>query len=163
MYGRRAIQTNCSKCSHGISPTDTVESSNGHLVHVDCARPRMLTADERVLIFRYCANHNVAQCLTCGQGLHWRELAADPLDGGSNLCPHCRKDLTENVRAHVYGCVVLPTEVRERAEALREAAQHLIKRSQQLHDTADVLIREAEVALRKRRQALRDALAKAAS
>ena len=157
-------QLTCGKCSKVISLGDTIESSGGRVAHVDCARPRMLTPDERALILRYCSNHNVAQCLTCGQGsLHWRELAADPLDGGSNLCPRCRKDLTENVRAHVYGCVVLPTEVRQRADALREAAQHLIKQSQQQHDRADVLIRQAEAALQERRKALRNALAKAAS
>jgi len=156
------MQTTCAKCSHVISPTDTIESSNGSLAHLDCARPRMLTPDERALIFRYCWDHTVAECLTCGRGVGWRELAADPLDGRSNLCPHCRKDLTENVRAHLYRCALMPAQVRQRAEALREAARHLVKQSQQLRDAADVLVREAEVAVRKERQALRDALAKAA-
>jgi metal-responsive CopG/Arc/MetJ family transcriptional regulator len=56
--------------------------------------------------------------------------------------------------------VTVPTELRQRAEALREAAQHLVKQSQQLHDRAGVLILQAEAELRERRKALRDAMAK---
>src|SRR2546428_3641548 len=65
------------------------------------------------------------------------ELAADPLGGRTNICPRCRKDLTENVRTHLYGCAKLPAEVRLRAQALREAA-HLWPRLEP-RDTAHAL------------------------
>jgi ribosome-binding protein aMBF1 (putative translation factor) len=84
------------------------------------------------------------------------ELAAEPLGGGrTNFCPRCRKDLTENVRTHLYGCAKLPAEVRLRAQALREAAQRLVRQSQELVDNADVRIREAETALFLAQHALR--------
>lgn len=154
------MQVKCSKCSQPIALTDIIEieSSDVSLSHVDCRRPRTLTADERALLFVYCFDHIVAQCLTCSLSFRMTELAADPLGGRANLCPRCRKDLTENVRAHLYGCVMLPSEVRLRAQAVREAAQHLVKRSQQLRDKADVTIREAEVALFESQQALRAAI-----
>ena len=84
------------------------------------------------------------------------ELAAEPLGGGrTNFCPRCRKDLTENVRTHLYGCAKLPAEVRLRAQALREAAQRLVRQSQELVENADVRIREAETALFLAQHALR--------
>jgi hypothetical protein len=42
---------------------------------------------------------------------------------------------------------MLPSEVRRRAKAVREAAQQLVKQSQQARDRSDVLIREAEALL----------------
>ncbi len=89
-----------------------------------------------------------------------RKLAADPLDGRTIMCPRCRKDLIENVRRHLSGCATLPSKVRLRAQAVREAAQRLVKRSQELRDNADVLIREAEAALFESQQALRAAMRK---
>jgi hypothetical protein len=68
------------------------------------------------------------------------ELAADPLDSRTNMCPRCRKDLTENVRTHLYGCAMLPSEVRLRVQAVRDAAQRLVKQSQELVDNAGILI-----------------------
>jgi len=76
------------------------------------------------------------------------ELAADPLGGRTNICPRCRKDLTENVRTHLYGCAKLPAKCGCGAQALREAAQRLVRQSQELVENADVRIREAETALR---------------
>ena len=142
------MQVKCSKCSDPIAPTDVIESSKGRLSHVNCARPRTLTMDERTLLFGYCIDHVVAQCLPCGLSFRIAELAADPL-GRSRAyqCPRCRKALTENVRSHLYGCAMLPAEVRLRAQAVREAAQRLVKETQQLRDRSDVLIREAEAAL----------------
>jgi len=55
-----------------------------------------------------------------------------------------RKDLTENVRAHLFSCVTLPSDIRQRTQEVRDAAQALIKRSRELSDRTDVLIREAE-------------------
>ena len=115
---------------------------------------RPLNPEERALLFYYCLNHVVARCLGCARSYYLSELVADLLSGRTHLCPQCRRDLTENVRTHVYGCTVMPEEVRQRAEALREVAQRLVKQSQQLRDKADVLIREAEAAVEESRRAL---------
>jgi len=58
----------------------------------------------------------------------------------------------------VYGCGIVPDEVRQKAQALREVAQRLVKESRQLRDSADVLIREAEAAVEENRRALWQAL-----
>ena len=154
------MQVKCTKCGQFIALSDIIESSNGLLSHVDCKRPRSLTAEERHLLFVYCSDHAVAQCLSCGLSFRMMELAADPLDSRTNLCPRCRKDLTENVRTHLYGCAMLPSEVRLRAQAVREAAQRLVKQSQELVDNAGILIGEAETALFEAQQALRTAMRK---
>jgi len=86
------------------------------------------------------------------------ELAADPLGSRTNMCPQCRRDLTESVRGHLYGCVVLPSDIRQRTHEVRDAAEILIKRSQDLNDRSHVLIREAEAQLFERQQALRAAM-----
>jgi hypothetical protein len=39
--------------------SDVIESSDGRLSHIDCTRPRMLTAEERALLFVYCYGHAV--------------------------------------------------------------------------------------------------------
>src|SRR5215831_10743669 len=146
------MQVKCTKCSEPIALSDVIESSDGRLSHMDCQRPRMLTAEERALLFVY--------CFGCDLRFRMAELAADALGGGTNLCPRCRKDLTQSARGHVYGCAMLPAEVRLKAQAVREAAQHLVKESQQLRDRSDVLIREAEAALFERQRALREVMAR---
>jgi len=70
------------------------------------------------------------------------QLAADTLGSRTNLCPRCRRDLTESVRGHLYGCAMLPAEVRRRAQEVRDAARRLVKESQVLPERSDVLIRE---------------------
>ena len=74
---------------------------------------RPLSPDERALLFYYCLNHAVARCLGCARSYYLSELVADLLSGRTHLCPPCRRDLTENVRSHVYGCTVMPEEVRQ--------------------------------------------------
>src|SRR5215475_6094893 len=141
------MQVNCAKCSQPIALTDIIEANNGHLSHVDCKRPKVLTPEERALIFVYCAGHVVARCPACDISYRYAELAADTMGGSrTNMCPRCHQDLTEAIRAHVFRCPMLPSEVQLRARAVREAAQRLVKESQQLRDNADVLIREAEAA-----------------
>ena len=151
------MQVQCSKCSEPITLSDAVQSSKGRLSHIDCSRPGMLTTEESALLFAYCFGHPVAYCCD----LHFRlaELAADA-GGRTNLCPRCRQDLTESVRAHLYGCAMLPSAVRLRAQELRQAAQHLVKESQQLRDTSDVLIREAEAMLFEKQRALRKVMSR---
>ena len=152
------MQVKCPKCSEPIALSDVIESSDGRLSHMDCQRPRMLTVEERALLFVYCFGHAVAFCLNCDLRFRMAELAADALGSRTNLCPHCRRDLTQSARAHVYSCAILPAEVRLKAQAVREAAQHLVKESQQLRDTSDVLIREAEALLFERLGSLREAM-----
>jgi hypothetical protein len=123
-----------------------------------CSTSRPLTADERALLFHCCLNHTVARCLACCRTYYLSELVADLLSGRTHLGPQCRRDLTEDVRSHVYGCGIVPDEVRQKAQALREVAQRLVKESRQLRDSADVLIREAEAAVEANRRALWQAL-----
>ena len=152
------MQVRCEKCSRPIALTDVIEASAGRLSHLDCARAQGLTPEERALLFVYCSDHPVAHCLACGAHFHMAELAADPLGSRTNMCPQCRRDLTESVRGHLYGCVVLPSDIRQRTHEVRDAAEILIKRSQDLNDRSHVLIREAEAHLFERQQALRAAM-----
>jgi len=155
------MDVKCSKCSKAIAITDIIESNSGLLSHVDCKRPKVLTPEERALIFVYCAGHVVARCPACDISYRYAELAADMMGGSrTNMCPRCHQDLTEAIRAHVFRCPMLPSEVQLRARAVREAAQRLVKESQQLRDNADVLIREAEAALFESRKALHAAMSK---
>ena len=161
------MQVMCSKCSQPIALTDNIESSDGRLSHADCERPQVLTPEERALVFIYCGNHVVAYCLSCSEKYRFTELAADLFGSGcmfgsgrTNMCPRCRRDLTEDVRAHVFRCMTLPAEVRFRAQAVREAAQRLVKQAQQASDRADALIREAEALLSEQQRALRAVVAR---
>ena len=134
------------------------------LSHVDCKRPHVLTPEERALVFVYCSGHVVARCPACDISFRYTELGADALGGGrTNMCPRCRRDLTEAVRAHLFRCPTLPGEIRLRAQELREAAQRLVKESQQLRDTSDVLIRRAEAELFRSQRAFREAMSKRAA
>ena len=155
------MRVNCSKCSQQIALADVVESDRGRLLHVDCKRPQALTWEERGLIFLYCSDDIVAQCPGCDVSYRYAELAADVLGGGgTNMCPRCRRDLTEVIRAHLFRCTMLPSEVRLRAHAVREAAQRLVKESRQARDRSDVLIREAEATLFECQRALREAMSR---
>lgn len=157
------MQTNCGRCSRPIALTDVIEASDGQLSHADCEQPQGLTAEERTLLFVFCSDHAVAYCVSCGLSFRLMELGADSVAARTNLCPRCRRDLTETARAHIFRCVTLPSELRQRTQEVREAAQHLIKRSQALSDKADVVIREAEAHLFERQQGLRAAMAKTKS
>jgi len=155
------VQIKCSKCGQLIAVTDIIESNNGHLSHIDCKRPQVLTPEERALVFVYCSGHVVARCPACDISFRYTELAADILGGSrTNMCPRCRRELTEAVRAHLFRCAMLPSEIRLRVQAVREAAQRLVKEIQQLSDRSDVLIREAESALLEKQRALREAMSK---
>jgi len=154
------MQVKCSKCSEPIALTDIIESSDGHLSHVDCQRPQTLTAEERALLSVYCFGHAAAYCVGCDLRFRLPELAADALGSRTNLCPRCRRDLTASARAHVFSCAMLPSEVRLRAREVREAAQRLVKQSQQARDRSDLLIREAEAALFERQRDLREAMSR---
>ncbi len=138
----------CPQCARALSPEDTIVFGHGLLGHLDCHRPRVLSAEERTLLFIYCRDHQVAECVRCTGKFRLREVASlDLLGIRSHGCPWCHTDLTDSIRAHLYGCAMLPVEVRRRAQAAREAARSLVKQSHQLSDAADVLLREAEAAL----------------
>jgi hypothetical protein len=155
------MQVSCSKCSRPIALTDIVESHDGHLSHVDCNSPHVLTPEERALVFLYCSDHAVARCPACDISYRYTELAADILGGNrTNMCPRCRRDLTEAVRAHLFRCAMLPSAVRLRAQEVREAARHLVKETHQARDRSEVLIREAEAELFRSQRALREAMSK---
>src|SRR5262245_50496064 len=153
------MQVDCTKCAQPIALTDIIDSHNGRLSHVDCQRPKVLTPEERALVFLYCSGHVVVRCPACDVSYRSTELAADILGGRTNMCPQCRRDLTEAVRAHLFRCAMLPSEIRVKVQAVREAAQRLVKESQQLSDTSDVLTREA-VTLFASQRALREAMSK---
>ena len=110
------MQVKCAKCSQPIALTDIIESKNGHLSHVDCKRPHVLTPEERALVLVYCSGHVVARCPACDISFRYTELAAEILGGSrTNMCPRCRRELTEAVRAHLFRCAMLPSEIRLRA------------------------------------------------
>jgi hypothetical protein len=145
----------CPRCEHTISPDATVHFNNGQILHLDCRRPRDLSQEERVLLFKYCFAHVVAECARCAQSFKSDELGADLLGNRTHLCPRCRADLTERVRLHLDACEVIPQEVRLKARDVRDATRRLIS---QLSDQPSALMREAEAAV----AALRDAMWRAA-
>ena len=146
----------CRECSRMMSPEDTIVFRLGILGHLDCRRRRVLSAEERTLLFMYCQDHHVAECVRCAGKFRLREVASlDSFGVRSHACPWCHVDLTDSIRMHLYGCAMLPAEVRRQAQAAREAARTLVKQSQQLSDRADVLMREAEAAIHALRETMR--------
>lgn len=150
----RGCPMKCAHCDREISPEQTFQVYGSQVAHLDCRKPRDLNNEERALLFTYCFDHAVTTCPTCSQEFRQYELASDLLGNRTHLCPRCRMDLTERLREHLYGCTLLPAEVRRRAREARAAAQRLVKQSHELSDRADVLMREAEAAL----AALRDVM-----
>lgn len=154
----------CPQCSQVISPEDTIVFGYGRLGHLNCRRPRVLSAEELTLLLIHCRDHPVAECVRCTGTFHLREVVSrDSVGIRSYGCPWCHTDLTENIRAHLYSCALLPGEVRRRAQEARDAARYLVKQSHQLQDNADVLIREAEAALHALRATLRRPPARSAT
>jgi hypothetical protein len=143
----------CLNCSKAISPGDTFILDSGRLSHLVCKRPRVLSPEERVVLFRFCSEHAVAECEQCAKSYRMTELASDLFSGRENLCPRCRADLIDSVRAHLYNCAILPAAVLQRARVAREVAQCLVKRDGELGDGADGLMRKLEAALHALREA----------
>jgi len=146
----------CPECSRTISPEDTIVFRFGILGHLECRRPRVLSAEERTLLFIYCRDHSVAECVRCSRKFHLREVVSiDQFGIRSHGCPWCHTDLSDGIRAHLYGCAMLPIAIRRIAQAAREAARSLVKQSHQLRDAADVAVREAQATLHALRNAMR--------
>ena len=142
----RMTQPKCPRCLQVVSREDTVVVDGGQLTHRDCRRPRGLSPEEGALLFKYCFDHAVAECASCSQDFRQQELGADLLGNRTSLCPRCRRDLTEQLREHLYTCMMLPGEVRRKAREARAAVRKFVK-ERQLSDQADVLMREAEAAV----------------
>jgi len=139
----------CRRCSRPLFREDSIiVAPDGTPSHLDCRAPRALNLEERSAL-GYCSGHPIAECARCRRRFRESDLA---IHHRTHLCPSCREDLTESIRAHLDTCAMLPEEVRRRARAVREAAERLIKRSNELADRADVLMREAEATI----AALRD-------
>jgi len=145
----------CPRCRWSIAENDTIAFDANQIVHRDCRKPRDFSNEERALLFKYCFGHAVATCPDCNQSFRQQELASDLLGNRTHLCARCRVDLTEGVRAHLYGCAILPEAVRQRARQAREAAQRLIKESHGLTGNAFVLIAAAEAAIAALRETMR--------
>jgi hypothetical protein len=137
----------CLNCARVIWSDDTLVIEQGRPAHLDCERPRALSPEERILLFAYCREHAVAQCKDCVtrfclqelagvERVRLRALALDPISKRIHLCPLCREDLTDSVRAHIYGCALVPEDVRRRAQAAREMTQRLVKRCEHTSSTA---------------------------
>ena len=154
--GRRA-QPKCGRCEQSISANDAFSFDGDHLVHLDCGRPRTVSPEERALLFRHCFDHVVAECAPCAQSYRQLELGSDLLTNRVHLCPNCRADLTESVRAHLYSCEMLPEDLRQRLHAARDAVGRLIRRS--ASDPTETLKSEAETARSALREPLRRFLA----
>jgi hypothetical protein len=137
----------CPLCQQVISPDDTVGSIGYGMAHVDCGRPRSLSPEEHLLLYVYCWDHAVAECVACAQSFRQEELGSDPFRSLTYGCLYCRADLTESIRAHLNACAMLPEQLLRRVKVAREVTQRLIKRGYQLSDRADVLMREVEAAL----------------
>src|SRR5215475_14454095 len=122
---RRAVaevaDPKCPRCLQVIWRDDTVSVSDGRVVHLDCQRPRDLSREERILLFRYCWEHAVAKCTACDQSFRQHQLGGHLLAHRSYLCPRCRTDLTESLRGHLYACAMLPELLRLRAQEARDA------------------------------------------
>ena len=127
--------------------------SLGRVSHQDCNHPRILSAEERAVLFTYCGGHRVL-CVSCNTTFYLRELVLD-IVRRAHLCPWCRWDLTATVREHLYECALLPERIRRAAKAARDTARILVKQSQQLQENADVLMRAAEAAIAALRKTLR--------
>jgi hypothetical protein len=143
----------CARCSRKIGSGDTFVFGAGGLCHVDCRRPRVLSTEERALLFLHCGDHTV-DCAPCASGFRLSELGSD-LRGHTNLCPQCRQDLTDGVRAHLYKCDMVSEEIRRRAQAVRVASERLVKESRDAGDAVDVLRQEMETALQALQEAMR--------
>src|SRR6059058_5244726 len=110
----------CPQCSLTISPEDTLVFRFGILGHLDCRRPRVLSAEERTLLFVYCRDHQIAECARCTATFHLRQVASlDSFGIRTYGRRRCHTDLTESIRAHLYGCAMLPVAIRRGAQAAR--------------------------------------------
>jgi hypothetical protein len=149
------LSPTCPRCGQRVVPDATIELAGGEIVHADCRQPHGLGREEFTLLFRYCWTHAVATCVPCGRKFRQEQLGVDLFRGRIHICPHCRADLSESLRGHLYTCAEIRPILRQRAKESRDAARKLVKESQQSVDRAAVLIREAEAAIAALRATMR--------
>jgi len=137
----------CPKCSQAIVDGDTVVWTGARIVHLDCRRPRALNFDEVAVLFAYCWDHAVAECVPCGRRYRQIELDSELL-----RCAKCGSALIDSIRAHLHDCGLLPPTIRRRVLEAYERSRILVKLAQQLSDGADVLAREVEARLHATRE-----------
>ena len=147
LVGRRMTQPKCPRWQQSISVDDTIALDGDQIRHLNCRRPRELRQEERTLLFKYCIGHAVADCRSCADGFRPHEPVTDLSGNHRHLCPRCRADLTDSIRAHLYACARLPKPVRIRTRELREVTRKVIEQSQQPADHAGPLSRETEAIL----------------
>jgi hypothetical protein len=150
----------CPRCWQALLLDGTIDWGGRRVVHLDCRRPRRLSFEERALLYEYCWDHAVGECVSCARSFRPDEFLSGLL-GNTDLCPQCRTDLTHGVRAHLYRCPTLPEAVRRRARETRAITQKLVKESGQLQDSADILMREAEVVVAALRAAMKQSASEA--
>jgi hypothetical protein len=75
-----SMQVNCPKCSRPILVTDVIESSGGRL---SIPRP---DPEDRSLLFVYCFDHVVAQCVSCNRASAWPNWAPTRSEGAERIC-----------------------------------------------------------------------------
>src|SRR4029453_4812041 len=137
----------CPTFSKAISSDDTFVLDSGRLSHLDCRRPHFLSPEERVVLFRFCSDHRVAECEQCAKGYRLSELASDLFSGREHLCPQSRADLIGSVRAHLYNCAILPAAVLQTVRVAREVAQRLVTRGREVSEVGDARMGGLEGAL----------------
>ena len=147
LVGKRMTQPKCPRCQQSISVDETVALDSDQIRHLNWRRPRELSQKARTLLFTYCIGHAVADCRPCAEGFRPLELAPDLSGNHTHLCPRCRADLTDSIRAHLYGCAMLARPERIRTRELREVTRKVIEQSQQPADYAGPLSREPEAIL----------------
>jgi len=93
----------------------------------------MLMLRESALLFRACWEHQVAHCTRCGGSFSTTALTANVIGGLDSLCPSCRIDLTDSIRAHLIACAVAAAldsqNVRAEAKTIVDASRTLHKRA----------------------------------
>src|SRR5262249_57584367 len=102
----------CPQCSRMITSEDTFVFGSGLLGHLDCRRPRVLSAEERTLALLYCHDHEVAECSTCTRRFRLRELVSqDQFGVRLHACPWCHPHLTAPIRTPLYHSPILPPDL----------------------------------------------------
>jgi hypothetical protein len=147
LMGRRMTQPKCPRCQQSISVDETVALDSDQIGHLNCRRPRELSQEERTLLFKYCIGHAVATCRSCAEGFRPHEPVTDLSGNHTHLCPRCRADLIDSIRAHLYGCAMLSRPERIGTRELREVTRKVIEPRQQPADHAGPLSRETEAIL----------------
>src|SRR5262245_66599829 len=97
------VDPTCPRCFRIISPDHSIMAHGVRLLHLDCDRPRALTFEECALLYSYCWDHAVADCVACARTYRRGRLEAD-----LSLCPCRSSALTHRRLAHRSGRTSLP-------------------------------------------------------